>query len=54
MTIDKIVKEIRTQYTWDWKLSNQEAQKLILDYVQKRVKEELKRCKQYHECEEDV
>jgi hypothetical protein len=54
MTIDKIVKEIRKWHECGWKLSSQEAQKLILDYVRKQVKEELKHCKQYHGCEEEI
>jgi hypothetical protein len=54
MTIDEIVNEIRKPRTYNWKLSNQEAKKLILDFVREEVKKELKHCKQYHECEEDV
>jgi hypothetical protein len=54
MTIDKIVKEIRETYMFRFKLSDRGAQKLILDFIQKRVKEELKHCKQYHECKEEV
>jgi ferritin len=54
MIIDEVLKEIRTLYTWDWKLSKQEAKKLIRDFVKEEVKEELKCCKKYHKCKEDI
>jgi hypothetical protein len=54
VTIDKIVRKIRERYACGWGLSDTAAQKLILDFVRKRIKEELKHCKQYHECEEEV
>jgi hypothetical protein len=45
MTIDKIVTKIRERYACGWELSFEVAQKLILDFVQKRVEYELKRYK---------
>jgi hypothetical protein len=54
MTIDKIVKEIRKRSMCEWELSNEAAQKLILDLIREERRKELKYCKQYHQCGEDV
>jgi hypothetical protein len=54
MTIDEIVDKIREPHTRSWKVNNKEAKKLILDFVREKVKKELKHCKQWHGCGEDV
>jgi hypothetical protein len=52
VTIQQIVKKIRERYACGWELSEQAAQEMVLDFLQKRIREELKQCGKSHDCKE--